>query len=1281
MASDSSAKGRPHTICLGPYKVLAHIATGGMGAVYRACDTRTGQEVALKVLPPEASKKATTIERFRREAEALRQLRHENIVAHYEFGEFQGIHYLAMEYVDGGTLDQHIARKGRLDPKEASYIVLQAARALNHAYKQGIVHRDIKPSNFLLTRKEGKLQIKLTDLGLARREVDNEEFRLTREGTTVGTVDYMSPEQARDSNSADARSDIYSLGCTFFHMLTGQPPFSEGSLAERLCKHMEEEAPDVRTFNPRVSPALAKLVARMLAKHPRDRFQTPKELMKALVHGETKEESPRDILNSLAEEERSADEIQPPPRKKPAAETVPEQPLTEHPEDKESAAPARQRPPWLVPAAAGAAGVLVLALAVALLRPGSDKSQRPTTPSGDPPQQQAQGPPDDGKPPGLPPPKGGGPVTPPPKKPVAVVWPTLRPDKPLPAKEQLRRSFEEGFSESPKPPANAPVYRISRLPSLGGPTERHYASLQEVARAAEKVTAEGEKGGASADKTPSAIIIEIQDNGPLYQMPATFTGKDVFLRAAAGYRPLIFWEAAAREEGAPLLSVRGGSLSLTGLDFVFYRSRPETARRSFVRVADGDFFARRCSFSVAGSHPAGVALARLEAGAGAGKPKPMRCRLHRCQGRGSSLVALDLDAPQPDVLIDECLLIGGDSPLLDVKARSDGPARLRLLRSTLCGQACLRVRGDKGDLPAEALRWHAWDVVLARPGAFSGGVLVELPEKGKPASLRWQAVNCLYAGWKELLTGGVRIEGSDRKAWEACWPGANVEQFAQEGWPAATFPELESVASAEYRTDTTPGAPVGYACTSWPCLAARDENKTGPATLGCPVAGLPRVRDDWLPWTVQPFVSAPVDMQADPRRGDLPSFPMDNLYHGERLDVSQVDVGARLEQRKKNYRLAPVVVLRLFRSGETKPLSSSPLRLKGVSLVLVLEAFEKPKAPPGPPGFPPGGPQPPFNRPMVPKAEPTEPEAPERLVLTAEGEATKEGLALVEVEDGSLDILGGTLRFPEFQRAVLPPYLVRVKGGDLRLHDCRLEGPLFDAANNFRALVRFEGAGATASRTPQCAIDECVLTSGRAALSVAGIGARLRLERSVVVAGTDAFDFDPGRGPYQRLRLSCVLERVLVAARRSVLHLGAVVVQPPPTDPLVMQSQRCAFLNPFGQKAGMVLFEGDALRQGALLWQSADDVYDKRLQYAAAAAAAIPEKPQPHADWQRLWGSFGDSRPVTALPLTARFDKERWPLERLRLPLLRRKPVVFDPREVGPDLEKLGIVKKPRPRR
>ena len=308
-------------------------------------------------------------------------------------------------------------------------------------------------------------------------------------------------------------------------------------------------------------------------------------------------------------------------------------------------------------------------------------------------------------------------------------------------------------------------------------------------------------------------------------------------------------------------------------------------------------------------------------------------------------------------MIDECLLVGGEARRCwTSKPVPIAPPGCGYFARPCAVQACLRVRGDKGELPAEANALARLGRGAGAAGRPSGGVLVELPAKGKPASLHWQAVNCLYAGWKERLTGGVRIDGSDRKAWEACWPSANVEKFLEEGWPAATFPDLESVAAAEYRTDTAPGVrwatpalpgrawPTGKETRSAPPRSAvRSPGCRGCATTGC--RG-PFSRSCRHPWTCRPIL-----------RAELPAFSRDNLYHGERFDVSRVDVGAHLEQMKKNYRLAPVVVLRLYRSGEVK--QSSPLRLKGVSLVLVLEPFEKPKSPPDPPGVPP----PPFTRP------------------------------------------------------------------------------------------------------------------------------------------------------------------------------------------------------------------------------------------------------------------------------------------------------------------------------
>src|SRR5262249_43529510 len=177
----------------------------------------------------------------------------------------------------------YIGGGGMLDPAVAVDILTQMVKALDHAQKHNIVHRDIKPSNILLTEAEGgRLVAKLTDLGLSREHSDD-DFRVTRAGSTVGTVDYMSPEQARDSAAADTRSDLYSLGCTLYHMLTGSPPFAQGSLTERLFAHLEDEAADPRQFNPKVPEWLVAVLRRMMAKKPVQRYQTPAELLEDLA--------------------------------------------------------------------------------------------------------------------------------------------------------------------------------------------------------------------------------------------------------------------------------------------------------------------------------------------------------------------------------------------------------------------------------------------------------------------------------------------------------------------------------------------------------------------------------------------------------------------------------------------------------------------------------------------------------------------------------------------------------------------------------------------------------------------------------------------------------------------------------------------------------------------------------------------------------------------------------------------------------------------------------------
>jgi hypothetical protein len=278
----SSSGDRP-VLMFGRFEVRQRLGSGGMGAVYRAYDPQQQREVALKVLSPEVlAGKPTLAERFRREALHGSRLRHEHLVSLYEFGEAAGTYFLVLELIDGVNLHDYVQEHGPLPPAEARRYLIQMARVLDYLHRQGVVHRDIKPANILLDRKVGVPAAKLTDLGLARA-TSEDEFRLTREGYTVGTVDYMAPEQARNSALADTRSDIYSLGCTFFYVLTGQPPFPEGTLLERLYQHAEAPAPDVRQLNPAVPADLAAILQRMLAKRPEERFQTPAELLEALL--------------------------------------------------------------------------------------------------------------------------------------------------------------------------------------------------------------------------------------------------------------------------------------------------------------------------------------------------------------------------------------------------------------------------------------------------------------------------------------------------------------------------------------------------------------------------------------------------------------------------------------------------------------------------------------------------------------------------------------------------------------------------------------------------------------------------------------------------------------------------------------------------------------------------------------------------------------------------------------------------------------------------------------
>jgi hypothetical protein len=265
---------------LAHFELLEPLGVGGMAAVVRARDTQLDRIVALKILPPEMASDPEIVRRFHQEARAAAKLDHENIARVFYCGEDQGLHFIAFELVEGENLKSLLEKRGQIPVPEAIGYMLQIATGLAHAAARGVVHRDIKPSNIIISANG---RAKLVDMGLARSLDPHTDGGLTQSGVTLGTFDYISPEQALEPRDADVRSDIYSLGCTFYHMLTGQAPVPEGTAAKKLHHHQSIDPLDPRQLNPQIPDEVAGLLARMMAKDPTDRYQRPEHLVQHLI--------------------------------------------------------------------------------------------------------------------------------------------------------------------------------------------------------------------------------------------------------------------------------------------------------------------------------------------------------------------------------------------------------------------------------------------------------------------------------------------------------------------------------------------------------------------------------------------------------------------------------------------------------------------------------------------------------------------------------------------------------------------------------------------------------------------------------------------------------------------------------------------------------------------------------------------------------------------------------------------------------------------------------------
>jgi eukaryotic-like serine/threonine-protein kinase len=276
----------------GRYELGSRLGKGGMATVFRGTDRLLGRTVAVKVLAPQFADDRKFVERFRREAQAAAGLNHPNVVSVFDTGSVDGVHYIVMEFVEGTTLADIIREEGALPPRRAAEIAMAVCRALSSAHEKGMVHRDVKPGNVLITPDGG---VKVADFGIARVAAGEP---LTVTGSVMGTASYLSPEQAK-GEKVDARSDIYSLGCVLYEMLTGRAPFEADSPVSIAFKHVEEQPTAPSTVNHAVPRELGAVVMKALAKDPADRQHSAEDMASdlrqaAVTDGEATEAIPSD---------------------------------------------------------------------------------------------------------------------------------------------------------------------------------------------------------------------------------------------------------------------------------------------------------------------------------------------------------------------------------------------------------------------------------------------------------------------------------------------------------------------------------------------------------------------------------------------------------------------------------------------------------------------------------------------------------------------------------------------------------------------------------------------------------------------------------------------------------------------------------------------------------------------------------------------------------------------------------------------------------------------------
>jgi len=1209
-----------------------------MSSVYRAVHVETGHEVALKVLPPFMARNPTVLKRFLGEARSAEALEHANIVAIYDHGTDQGRHYLVLEYVKGGDLHEYVQRGGPMSPADAIDVALQVVKGLEHAAARGLIHRDVKPSNLLRTPGG---EIKIADLGLALRS-EAEDERVTREGTTVGTVDYMAPEQARDSRATSFQSDIYSLGCTLYYLLTALPPYPGGDIADKLARHARNPAPDVRDLRPNVPPSVSALILRMMAKRPEDRFASYAELRSALMEVARNIDGDQSSIALVPIEEDRREPPRPPRIPPIEGPVVSDRPRSSVPEISLATLPPSlfedaPDPGLLAGESAAAAGAV-------LPRLGPEGGRAST---GVPGRQEPLGRPDSStsatawvvfcvvtglativtvigldlllRGPISPPAPAVELAAPEPKvdrAPAVSREPLQAPSKPVEprstvAADPTPAGWVEPVDVEPSklsPTRYTPEVIGRYLPSWGdAPIPDRIDGPVTIVRRATETREPGTVASLRHALDVPKGTVEIADVGPFGIDDFRIAGDARLVRARPGYRPVVRIEPPTLpvvRELPGVVTLDDRRLILDSIDLVLYvRDLPSTQRALF-HLAGSQLTLSHCTITIVNPYKDPFTLLRADDPNG----RPSRVRLENCLVRGDVSSLFELGRGPVELTIARSILAGDGSIIRTPDVASPAEHRVHLLGDVLaCRGPCLDLGGEgRSDPPPKRLAVRAFDNAFGR---FEGPGTASLAASQNPAAalgerIDWLGDNNLFLGWRAFFANGPEhtIRTRNLPAFRSTWSAVerNGREIYVAEWPAPaavadlTAADLAPLLSGREASLEQAAKPRPYLLArtllSFPAPAIPALKESSSAAVAAPVAAgrqgiqARQVAQDGQRVTQEgKVVAAP---GAAPSLDAAPELEFDADSAGW-----EGDLGAFL--REKLGAATGRVRVRVRGSGSRR---CSPVRLPdGLILEMRVE------------------------RPAGAVAD--------GLILVPAAQAS--GSALIELHGGSLSLSQFRI---QSQDDCLLESLIRVEDGVLALRRCELTGGQGKGVGPAR-LIDFRAATTqprpvsselftTAWDRPACVLSECVLiTDGAGLRAEVGLGF-VGLSGCVVAAKGDVVGLEPAAVARGRFNADLRFDRCTIAAGSAVVRVGTWSgAAPAPDRPWVVTSSHTAYLDLLTRESAMLRGDAEAIAQGVVFFQQSNDA----VELAAFAEAGDAPPPSRTRDvvpqWVNLWGS------------------------------------------------------------